>query len=45
MGVGQTLIFMGKAPASEGAKVLFVDRVEPLDLEERIKRLLSDEPR
>ena len=45
VGVGQTLIFMGKAPASEGAKVLFVDRVEPLDLEERIKRLLSDEPR
>jgi hypothetical protein len=35
----QTWIFMGKAPG-EGAQVLFVDRVEPLDLEESIVALL-----
>lgn len=36
---GQTWIFMGKAPG-EGAQVLFVDRVEPLQLEEQIAALL-----
>jgi len=37
---GQAWIFMGKA-SSEGAEVLFVDRVEPLDLEAQIEVLLQ----
>lgn len=38
---GQTWIFMGKAPASDGAEVLFVDRVEPLAVEPQILSLLN----
>jgi len=41
---GQTWIFMGKAPASAGAEVLFVDRVEPLAVEAQLIEMLAGPP-
>jgi hypothetical protein len=41
---GQAWIFMGKAPASAGAEVLFVDRVEPLEVEAQLLEMMAGPP-